>query len=130
VRPGLETPPEEAMNLKVKCQEGELTSVAVSGEVSQKRLADQQDPLQDLLGDGCYGRKVLLDLQAVEAIDSSGIGWLLTSHKQFRNQGGVLVLHSMSPFARDVLKILNMQLVFKMAENETIARRLAEGQAS
>jgi anti-anti-sigma regulatory factor len=62
----------------------------------------------------------------VEAIDSSGIGWLLSSQKKFRTAGGLLVLHTLSPFARDVMRILNMQLVFKLADDEGAARRIAE----
>jgi anti-anti-sigma factor len=114
------------MKLTIKSQQDELTLVQVAGELSQKRLAAQADPLHDLLGDDCYRRNVLLDLRGVASIDSSGVGWLLTSQKNFRKQGGTLVLHSLSPFARDVLKILNMQLVFHMAEDEKSARQLVE----
>ena len=118
------------MKLSIKSREDGLTLVEVSGDVSQKRLSAQPEPLQDLLGDGCYQGTVLLDLHAVEAIDSSGIGWLLSSQKKFRTSGGTLVLYSLSPFARDVMKILNMQLVFKMAEDEAAARRLVEENGS
>ncbi len=114
------------MKLLIKSQENGLTLVEATGEISQKRLAAQTEPLNELLGEDCYRGKVLLDLHAVEAIDSSGIGWLLSSQKKFRTAGGLLVLHSLSPFARDLMRILNMQLVFKMAEDEAAARRLVQ----
>ncbi len=114
------------MKLTLKSEEGDLAIVQVAGELSQKRLAHQADPLGDLLGEEGYRRTVLFDLRQVTAIDSSGVGWLLSAQKSFRMQGGKMVLHSLSPFARDVLKILNMQLVFQIAENEAAARRLVQ----
>lgn len=115
------------MKLLIKSRQNGLAAAELIGEVSQKHLMSQEDPLLELLGEDCYRRQVLLDLQGVEAIDSSGIGWLLSCQKKFRTSGGTLVLHSLSPAARDVMRILNMQLVFKMADDEAAARRLVEG---
>lgn len=114
------------MQLFIKSQQDGLSLVEIVGDVSQRHLTADDDPLQDLLGDGCYSSRVLLDLHGIEAVDSSGIGWLLACQKKFRTQGGLLVLHSLSSAVRDVMKILNMQLVFKMAEDEAAARRMAE----
>jgi anti-anti-sigma factor len=114
------------MKLLIKSRHTGLSSVELMGEVSQKQLLAQNEPLQELLGEDCYSSHVIMDLRGVESIDSSGIGWLLACQKRFRTHGGTLVLHSLSPAARDVMKILNMQLVFKMAEDEVAARRLVE----
>ncbi len=118
------------MKLSIQSEEGNITRVEVTGEVKQKSLAEYDDPLAELLGSACYRGKVLLDLGGVELLDSSGVGWLLTCHKQFRTQGGALVLHSVSPFARDVLKMLNMHLVLKIADDEAAARKVAQGDNS
>jgi len=115
------------MKLTIQSEEGTLTLVEVSGEVFHKSLAQYDDPLAELLGDACYRGKVLLDLGGVGGLDSSGVNWLLSSHKQFRTEGGMLVLHSVSPFARDVLKMLNMHLVLKIANDEAAARKIAQG---
>ncbi|HPM81785.1 MAG TPA: STAS domain-containing protein [Candidatus Anammoximicrobium sp.] len=112
------------MELFIKSRQDGLSLVEVLGDVSQRQLAAGHQPLRDLLGADCYSSQVLLDLHAVQAIDSSGIAWLLACQKEFRTKGGTLVLHSLSPAARDVMKILNMQLVFKIAEDEAAARRL------
>jgi anti-sigma B factor antagonist len=114
------------MKLLIKSRENGLAAVELLGEVSQKQLTAREEPLQELLGEDCFSRQVLLDLQGVESLDSSGVGWLLSCQKKFRTSGGTLVLHSLSPAARDVMKILNMQLVFKMTEDEAAARRLVE----
>jgi anti-anti-sigma factor len=114
------------MKFAVKSQQDNLTLVEVTGDLCQKRLSAEGEPLEELLGTECYGSKVLLDLHGVETIDSSGVGWLLSCQKKFRAAGGLLVLHSLSPFVRDVMKILNMHLVFKMADDEASAKRLAQ----
>jgi anti-sigma B factor antagonist len=115
------------MKLSIQSEEANVTLVGVSGEVSQKSLAQHDDPLVEVLGDDCYQGTVLLDLRSVKNLDSSGVGWLLSCHRQSRTQGGMLVIHSVSPFARDVLKMLNMHLVFKIADDETAARKIAQG---
>jgi anti-sigma B factor antagonist len=114
------------MKFSIKSEADGLALVEVFGDLCQKRLAASADPLEDLLGPECYGKRVLLDLHGLDTIDSSGVGWLLACQKKFRAAGGVLVLHSLAPFARDVMKILNMQLVFKMADDEATAIRLAQ----
>jgi anti-sigma B factor antagonist len=113
------------MKLKIKAQKNGLVLVEVSGEVVQKHLPQMKDPLAQLLGPDCYKDIVLLDLHDIQAIDSSGIGWLLVSHKRFRNQGGRLIMHSLSPFVREMMRILNMQLVFTMVEDEQSAYQAA-----
>jgi anti-anti-sigma factor len=111
------------MKLRITSQEGGRSSVEVSGKVIQKYLSVIPEPLKNLLGEDCYKGIVLLDLHAIDEIDSSGIGWLLACHKRFRRQGGCLVLHSLTSFASDIMRILKMQLVFNLAENEAAARR-------
>ena len=109
------------MDLSVDTQNGDTTRISASGRIRQPPQFPEEDPLVDLLGDDVYGRRVLFDLQAVESIDSSGVGWLLTCHRRFRTAGGGIVLHSLSPFVRDVLRVLNMQLVFSIAADESAA---------
>ena len=113
------------MKLTLKAGEGDLVRVAISGEVSQRHILPADDALANLLGAECYGRRILLDLGDVRMIDSSGVGWLLGCEKRFRAHGGTMVLHSFSPIAREILSVLKMHLVFKMAEDEAAARDLA-----
>jgi len=115
------------MRLAIHSDEGEVTRVEVSGEVVHLGAADGKNPLDELLGSGCYQGKVLLDMHSVDRIDSSGVGWLLRSHTEFRTQGGKLVIHSVSPFARDVLKVLNLHRVLHMAEDEEAALEIVQG---
>ncbi len=59
------------MKFSIKSQENGLTLVEAFGDLCQKRLAADGEPLEGLLGDECYGRRVLLDLHGVETIERS-----------------------------------------------------------
>lgn len=109
------------MRLSVQSQEGGVTRVEVRGEVAHDELSGRPDPLAELLGSDCYQGKVLLDLRHVDTLDSTGVCWLLSCRKHFREHGGKFVLHSPSEFARDVLKVLNLALVVPIAEDEQAA---------
>jgi anti-anti-sigma factor len=60
-------------------------------------------------------------MQGVGAIDSSGVNWLLQRRSRFRQEGGRLVLHSLPPTIENVLKMLRMQRVLEIAEDEASA---------
>jgi anti-anti-sigma factor len=109
------------MRLSIQSQEGGLARVAVLGEVAYDELSGRPDPLPELLGSDCYRGKVLLDLQHVDMLDSTGICWLLTCRKHFHEDGGKFVLHSPSEIAHGVLKVLNLGLVIPIAEDEEAA---------
>ena len=106
-----------------------LISVSAAGKITQSEVSPFREPLGDELGSACYSRTVLLNLHDVTMIDSSGVSWLLVCQKRFRNAGGQLILHSMSPIVSNVLKVLNMHTVFKMADNEQHALEMLKGSA-
>lgn len=115
------------MQISIASQSNGVTLVDLRGKVTQRDISPFDDPLGELLGNGAYQGTVLLSLEEVEVLDSSGVSWLLTCHKRFRDAGGRLVLHSVSPIAANVFKVLNMQRVFCLAEDERSARGIAVG---
>ena len=114
------------MELNVVSSEGNLVRMAVSGHVSRKGWARTSDPFVNVCGDGIYGRTVLLSLAGARYIDSMGVEWLLTSNKRFGSRGGMLVIHSATPIAQQIFKLMRMDLVLRIAEDEPAARTLAE----
>ena len=82
------------------------------------------NPLERLLGPGWAGYRVLLDFGRTTFIDSAGIGWLLSSQKQFRIKGGALAVHSISPRVRQILDLLRVGKAVPLAADETAAREL------
>jgi len=72
---------------------------------------------------------MVVDLSEVASLDSSGVNWLLVSQKRSSEHGGKLVLHSLSPIANNVLKVLNLHAVFQIAGSEAEAIQKLGGEA-
>src|SRR5262249_53791419 len=85
------------------------------------------DPLVELLGDGVYSRKLLLNLGRSSYLDSSGVSWLLDANKRFQEAGGDLVLHSATPLTAQFLKMMRMDLVLTLVSDEPAAREKVNG---
>src|SRR6476619_8439220 len=113
------------MKLSIDADDGNTVSVKIAGNVNQQEIALLADPLGDLLGPEAYRRRVCMDLGNTGFLDSSGINWLILSHKRFREQGGRLVLHSLPPMVMNVIKILKMQRVFEIADGPQAAYVMA-----
>lgn len=114
------------MNLELCSEDSDLVQVGCTGEVSQIRFRSGGNPLEELLGPACYGRKVLVDFGRAEWIDSSGISWLIATHQRFDHGGGMLVLHSLPPRVRSVLQFCKIDGVLNVAEDEEAARGMAD----
>jgi anti-anti-sigma factor len=113
------------MKLTLVSDEGGVLLVRCEGQISQLRFQADGNPLEGLLGPDCFSRPVLLDLEHADWIDSSGISWLIVSHKRFLQSGGTLVLHTLPPRIRQVLQFCRMDKVFHLAATESEARSAA-----
>jgi anti-anti-sigma factor len=118
---------EGAMRLRVLADGPDVLHLLCEGDVSLPELRPGDDPLAEFLGPEVYCRKVLLNLEKVGYLDTSGISWLIACHRRFEGAGGALVLHSIPPRARHVLALLHMDRVFHTASGPEAARSLALG---
>jgi anti-anti-sigma factor len=113
------------MNLSLLPLDSEiLFRVRCDGPVSLRGQAPGADPLHALLGPNCYSHKILLCLEGASSIDTSGLAWLMRTHKAFAKAGGVLVLFSVPPTVLDLLDVLRMTPLLHIAEDEAAARDL------
>src|SRR5262245_11248468 len=82
---------ERVMELTLVAEETEVVRVRCEGDVRDIRFEIKADPLEKLLGPGCFTRKVLMDLEQTDFIDSGGVSWLIVTHKHFNQGGGCIV---------------------------------------
>ena len=87
-------------------------NVRCVGQISQSRFEGTTDPLADLIGPEGMKRKVRLDLDRVDYIDSSGIGWLVGSHRRLNEAGGQLILCHVPPVVEQVLRFCGLENLF------------------
>jgi len=96
-----------------------LIRVATDGNITSNDFhADGKNPLEQVMGLTWSTNKVLLDMDKTNYIDSTAIGWLISCHKEFKNKGGVFVVHSVQPAVRQVLDLLKIGKVVPIVENE------------
>jgi len=115
------------MKLSVVAIENGLTRIQNEGDITQMDFRAGTDLMETLLGQGCYTRKVLLNMEKTPYIDSAGVGWLVMCHKLFKEAGGRFVIHSIPPMVYQILKLLRMPELLHLAVDEPAARALVEG---
>ena len=71
-------------------------------------------------------QKILIDLDGVPYIDSTGVGFLVGSHTTISQEGGWLRLVRVKPKILEVLKVMNLLKVFDIYEDEEIALKSFE----
>jgi len=116
------------LTLKLLTSDGDVVRFEALGKVTRDGWKGQEDPLASLYGDGIYEHRCLLSLSQALYIDSTGVEWLLTAHKRFAQRGGLLILHSPTPTSRQLLKIMRMDLVLNIVDDENAALALASKQ--
>jgi anti-sigma B factor antagonist len=82
-------------------------------------IADLKRSIGELIADG--RRSVLLNLQDVPYIDSSGIGELVAAFTKIRNSGGNLKLLNLTKKVRTLLEITRLHSVFDVKDDEAAA---------
>ena len=63
-------------------------------------------------------RNILLDLNQVSTIDSSGVGEMVSAYTTVTNRGGKLKLLNLPPKVIDILQITQLITVFEAFEEE------------
>lgn len=107
------------MQLNVVSDDGDVVVVACEGEISQIRFQAEGNPLGQVIGPARTGRKIILDLDKAEWMDSSGISWLVVTHKNYN-----VALCRLPEQVQGTLRFCKMDRIFRVAADEAGARTL------
>ncbi len=94
-------------------EQGDVAIVAVRGELDISTSPVLRDRLVEL-GSG-QAKKLVVDLEAVEFLDSTGLGVLVGGLKRMRSKDGDLVLVCTKPRILKVFEITALTKVFRIA---------------
>jgi len=98
-------------------QVGGVTIVDIRGRiVLGEESASVRDVVCDLLSKG--HKQILLNLGAVDYIDSMGLGSLVAAFVSVRKQGGELKLLNLTNKVTDIMQITKLYTVFDMMNDE------------
>jgi len=75
-----------------------------------------REAVQQLLAEGIT--KILIHLEKVTTIDSSGVGELVSAFTTVTNRGGKLKLVNLPPKVNDILQITQLITVFEVYDTE------------
>ncbi len=97
-----------------------VTIVDISGRiVFGKESASLREVIHHLLSDG--HKQIVLNLGAVDYIDTTGLGLLVGSLTTVRKRGAELKLFNLQEKVAAVMQTTNLYTVFDIAEGETAA---------
>lgn len=108
----------------VAIEQGGVVLVAAEANITAADVdPTRRNPFETLLGATWNANRVLLDMDRAGYIDSSAIGWLMSSHKSFREGGGALVIYNVQPPVRQLLDVLKLGRVLTLVADERAARQ-------
>lgn len=106
------------MSLTIDTREvSHVTILDVHGRiVLGPEIGHLRDTVRNLIALG--KKKIILNLQDVDYLDSSGVGELVGSFTTVRNAGGELKLLNLTQKVHDVLHVTKLYTVFDIKEDE------------
>ncbi len=93
------------------------SSIVVSRDLQPARF-DELLTGKQVLGVRRRGKNILINLDNVTYIDSTGVGALVGTFTTIRNQGGQMKLSNLSQRVKDILLVTKLLTVFDVYDNE------------
>ena len=106
------------VRLPLEAEDDRVLHVRPSGRITADPMTWPTDPLADLLDTDVYECAVVMNMSAVEFLDSSKIGWLATCHNRFKEQGGHLVSHSLLDALLSMIQVLRLYFVLNIVSTK------------
>jgi anti-sigma B factor antagonist len=100
-------------------QSGAVTIIDVSGSVTHSEARALQEMFDDLLKKG--QTRVLLNLEEVSHLDSSGISALVQAYKSIKNSGGQFKVLHLNKQVQRLLEITHLSHVLEDYSDENAA---------
>src|SRR4030095_14113195 len=108
-----------ALNISER-NSGETTILDLEGKVLLgEESTALRDAIRGLLDSG--KKRILLNMGGVSAVDSSGLGTLVSCHATARREGARLGLYGLSGRVNDVMTLTKLATVFDLYEDEKTA---------
>lgn len=92
-----------------------VSVVAVKGEIDVYTAPRLRDRITDLVGSGAY--RIVVDLEGVEFLDSTGLGVLVGGLKKVRAHGGSLQLVCTQERLLKIFRITGLAKVFAIHDD-------------
>lgn len=106
------------MELNKRENEG-MVFIDIIGEIDLYNAGSLKETLNEFVAAGKH--RVILNMENVPYIDSTGIGVMLSLMRQFRQRQGDLKLAVLSPAVKKVFQLTNLTNFFSISDSEKAA---------
>lgn len=100
-------------------RDGGVTVLELAGDIDLHRSVELRESLLEVMGE--KPETVIINLNQVGFMDSSGLATLVEAMQLSRRYGGALKLVGVQPRVRSILEISRLDRIFPMFENESEA---------
>lgn len=111
------------LSIESKRLEGNIGLITITGEVDVYTSPRVRSAMLEHLDNGCTS--LIVDLSAVDYLDSSGLGTLVAGLKRSKEHGGQVILVSPKPRIVRVLEVTGLDQVFSILASVEEAVRAA-----
>jgi anti-sigma B factor antagonist len=94
--------------------------VALEGEIDMHRSPEVKEKIYALIEE--KSRRLLIDMQGVSYIDSSGLAVLIEALQRMQTYGGRLALFGIAESVRHIFEIARLDQVFSIYPDKTSAQ--------
>jgi anti-anti-sigma factor len=112
------------MKLTMVSRDTRVVRLAGEGHLTSPALDGVDDPFDRALAPDDFHRTVVIDLAHARYLNSSGISWLIETDQRFRQEGGRLVLHSLTPPVREIARLTHLASLLDVVADESAAQQL------
>lgn len=96
-------------------REGDAAILEVAGEIDVYTAPKLREKLIELVSEGCY--RIIVDLERVDFLDSTGLGVLVGGLKRVRNHDGTLELVCTQEKILKIFRITGLAKVFPIHDS-------------
>jgi anti-sigma B factor antagonist len=120
----MKAPKRRALDIREE-QIDAITVLHFSGDLDIKTLPKARAAIDALVGEKKAGKKAakkdgppnaIIDLEDVEYIDSSGLGFLIGTLKKLKERKGNLKLANLNAYMMGIFKLINMHYILEIHE--------------
>ncbi|MCC5829214.1 MAG: STAS domain-containing protein [Phycisphaeraceae bacterium] len=117
------------MQLHKVSEDGRLLKLKAEGVILPGGLMSDDCPLSEKFGEEIFKRRVLINFEQVDFVNSPGLGWLLKINGSFDKHGGQLAIYAVPSMVRQTFRLVKLSNRIRIAESEARALEMLEDQA-
>ncbi|HET7616323.1 MAG TPA: anti-sigma F factor antagonist [Bacillales bacterium] len=105
------------IDLEVK---GNVLCIRLQGELDHHTSGQLREQVETTMDDNRV-KHIVLNLEQLKFMDSSGLGVILGRYKRIKNVGGEMIVCAISPSVKRLFEMSGMFKIIRLEENEAYA---------